>query len=84
MALESIVRETPFVADGRTRALRGSREHIAALKQRVAKEVLAEHAERLHSPGAVKRLWLHLRMRRAIRRIVADEIERIAPRNGLY
>jgi hypothetical protein len=78
------VREIPFVADGRTRALRGSEEHIEALKQRVAKEVRAEHAERLQSAGAVKRLWLHLRMRRAIRRIVADEIEGIAPRNGLY
>jgi hypothetical protein len=66
-----------IVADGRQRALEGSRAKIEKIEARVR----VKYAERYTKAGPLERL----RIEEAIRREVRTEIEKtIAPADGLY
>ena len=66
-------RRDKFVADGRERIARGEIE-------RIRREVRARYADQMAAAGFFRRLWLRVRIRREIER----QLNKIAPRDGLY
>ena len=58
----------------------GQEEALAANEGRIVEKVRRRYAPRLASAGFFRRLYLHFLMRREVRR----ELERVAPKGGLY
>lgn len=67
-----------LVVDGYERLTASS--GFRAARARVAAEVRARYAERLAAAGPLRRLVLHLRIRREI----AQELAKLAPPDALY
>ena len=76
--------DSGIVADGRDRALAGAHEQMTRLSLEIKAAVESEFAGRLAAAGVVRRAYLRLRMRREVQRRIAREIEKKAPRGGLY
>jgi hypothetical protein len=73
MARKDSKRQARFVADGRRRVVAGE-------LPRIRREVEARYAPRLAEAGFLQRLRLRITIHREIQR----ELERIAPKDGLY
>jgi hypothetical protein len=66
-------RRDKFVADGRERVVRGE-------IKRIRREVRASYADRLAAAGFFRRLWLRIKIHREIQ----EQLDKIAPKDGLY
>ncbi len=73
-----------FICDGRSRALQGASKTLADLKPRVQQRIEAEFSERLLRAGWIERLRLRIVMAWRIRQEFNREVEKLAPRGGLY
>jgi hypothetical protein len=67
-----------FVADGHERLTKSS--EFRAARAEVLAAVRARYAEQLAGAGILRRLAIHLRMRREI----AQELDKLAPPDALY
>ena len=70
-----------FVADGRERAVEACKCRI---RRKIEQAVEAKYAASFEGAGLLRRTLLRFRMSREISKQVKAEIEKIAPRNGLY
>ena len=66
-----------FVENGRQRAIEG-------IRAEVRQAVEAKYAEPLEQAGPLRRIYLRWQMAREITRRARSQIERMAPRDGLY
>ncbi len=74
----------PFLIDGQKRALEGGQFRVDEIRRQVRQAVEAQYAEGLDNAGLLRRMVLRVKMSREIRRRVRAEIEKFAPRDGMY
>ena len=78
------MKDQHFIEGGLGRAMKGAKQQITDLTEQIKAAVEFEYHSRLAEAGVMKRIYLRQQMKREIRRRVEQEVERIAPRNGLY
>jgi hypothetical protein len=76
-----------FLADGHKRTWLGLEPQLEALRIKIKLDIDAEFAPQLSAAGIMRRWILHLRMKRELRRRLAQvvaEFEAKAPPDALY
>lgn len=76
--------DSGFVTDGHKRAIKGLEPRLETLRVKIQQEIEDQFAPQLAIAGFLKRQILRARMRRELRRRLAEIVRKNAPPDALY